>query len=114
MSDEKTVAKERVSARERARRVERYARQMSGDVEERLWADRAKLVAIYLKSPAVFPNGPDGRVWGGEAWYKERPRPGVHNPAAASSSSTRGSLVHPKSQEPASEGHSTTPSSGPE
>ena len=113
-ADEKTVARERVGAAERKRRVERYQRVMGPSIDERLWVDRAKLVAVYLKNPSVFPNGPDSRAWGGEAWYKERPKPGVHNSAAASSSSTRGSLVPPKSQEPVSEGHSTTPSSGPE
>jgi len=69
-ADEKTVARERVGAAERKRRVERYQRVMGPSIDERLWVDRAKLVAVYLKNPSVFPNGPDSRAWGGEAWYE--------------------------------------------
>jgi hypothetical protein len=47
----------------------RYARVMGPSINERLWQDRAKLMTVYLKTPQVFPNGPDGRAWGLEAWY---------------------------------------------
>ena len=54
---------------ERAKRVERYKRKMGPDQAAALWKSRAKLIAIYLKTPAIFSNGPDGRAWGCDAWY---------------------------------------------
>ena len=55
---------------DRAGGVRRYRRSSAArGVEERLWADRARLVGLYLGNSKVFPNGPDGRAWGCEAWY---------------------------------------------
>ena len=53
----------------RAERVRRYNETMAEPAGKQLWADRAKLVLAYLNNPASFPSGPDGRNWGGEAWY---------------------------------------------
>ena len=38
---------------------------------ERLERARADLVKRYRANAGLFPNGPDGRVWGCEAWYRE-------------------------------------------
>jgi len=53
----------------RAVNIRRYERVMGPLREAELWLDRARAVTIYLTNPVVFPNGPDGRAWGGEAWY---------------------------------------------
>ena len=58
-----------VDPSDRKRRAERYARKMKDIVDEKIWAARAKVVATYLVSPSTFPNGPDARAWGYEAWY---------------------------------------------
>ena len=47
----------------------RYARVTGPSINKRLWQGRAKLMTVYLKTPQVFPNGPDGRAWGLGAWY---------------------------------------------
>ncbi len=55
--------------RERAKRVKRYERMMKPVVDAQVLEARKQLVRKYRASPEVFPNGPDGRAWGCEAWY---------------------------------------------
>jgi hypothetical protein len=53
----------------RAASKRRYEREMGPDCEERLWKDRARIVASYLKNPSMWPSGIDGKAWGCEVWY---------------------------------------------
>ena len=53
----------------RAASKRRYEREMGAECEERLWQDRARIVASYLKNPSMWPSGIDGKAWGCEVWY---------------------------------------------
>jgi hypothetical protein len=55
----------------REKRVRDYQETMGPGIEAELWKGRAKLVLIYLKNPAIFPNGPDGGgvVTGSVRWF---------------------------------------------